>query len=60
MSCILVQIHVNLDKPRNKLTSYWKFNTLSLDEKDFKDQFLLTLKQELTEIVVGNKWCDHL
>lgn len=34
-------------------------STSLLDEKDFLEQLLLTLQQELTGTLIGNRFCDH-
>lgn len=47
----LVRIRINLEKPKVKMTGYWR---------ELHDQLLLMLQQELTGALVRNMWLDRI
>lgn len=51
---------INLDKAKPRMAGYWKFNMSFLNVKDFRDQLLLIIQQELACSVFGDKLWVHL
>lgn len=50
---------INLDKAKSRMAGSWKFDTLG--EKDFLNQLILILKQELMGLgIVGKNFCYKL
>ena len=56
----LLCVSIRLDKARCRMSGYWKFNSSLLAEADFRNQLELTIKRELTGVIMGNRWWANL
>ena len=55
-----VYFKIRLDRPKVRMSGYWKFNASLLEDKNFQDRLAILIQRELTGAILGNHFWSHL